>query len=135
MPSREPVDTLVRTKDLPWLKLAEGVDFKVLRISAETGIYTILLRGQAGSTIAPHRHLAAAEYFMLKGHIKYRAGEAKAGDYGHEPLGAYHEKTTFIEDTEMYYTGYGPVAFLGEKGEIAQILDGESLRAQMAASL
>lgn len=135
MSNNNPDDTLVRAKDLPWVKLAEGIDFKALRISAETGMYVLLLRGKAGSVIAPHRHLGAGEYYMLKGHMKYRAGEAKAGDYGYEPLGAYHERTSFLEDTEMVFTGYGPVAFLGEKGEIVQILDWELLRTQMAAAL
>lgn len=125
-------DTLLRTEELSWLNLGPGVDYKVLRISAETGMFVMILRAKAGSAIPPHRHLGAGEYYVIKGRVKYRAGEAKTGDYGYEPLGVYHENTQFVEDTELFFTGYGPIAFLGPKGEIAQLLDWEFLRAQMA---
>ena len=37
-------DVLVKTTDLPWVPLAEGIDFRVLRTSPETGTWTVLLR-------------------------------------------------------------------------------------------
>ena len=43
-------DILVKTTDLPWGPLVEGIDYRVLRTSAETGTWTVLLRAQAGSS-------------------------------------------------------------------------------------
>ena len=45
-------DILVKTTDLPWVPLAEGIDYRVLRTSAETGTWTVLLRAQAGSLVS-----------------------------------------------------------------------------------
>jgi len=90
-------DILVKTTDLPWVPLAEGIDYRVLRTSPETGTWTVLLRAQAGSSFVKHRHLGPGEYFMIKGRMEYRAGCAVAGDYGYEPLDAVHEETKFTE--------------------------------------
>ena len=120
-------DVLLRTEELPWVPLAEGIDYRILRTSPETGTWTVLFRAQAGSSFAVHKHLGAGEYFMIKGRMQYRAGEARAGDYGYEPLGAIHEGTTFPEYTELYFTNYGPVAFLDEDGGVSMILDHEFL--------
>ena len=43
-------DVLVKTTDLPWVPLAEGIDYRILRTSPETGTWTVLLRAQAGSS-------------------------------------------------------------------------------------
>ena len=74
-------DVLVKTTDLPWVPLAEGIDYRVLRTSPETGTWTVLLRAQAGSSFAKHRHLGPGEYFMIKGRMEYRAGCAVAGEF------------------------------------------------------
>ena len=75
-------DIIVKTTDLPLVPLADGIDYRVLRTSAETGTWTVFLRAQAGSSLAKHRHLGPGEYFMVKGRMEYRAGFAVAGDYG-----------------------------------------------------
>src|SRR5438876_985333 len=85
-----PKDLLVRGKDLPWHPLGPGTWFKLLRASEETGVWTSLIKMEAGSRFAPHKHLGAAEFFVIRGEFDYRAGTAKAGDYGYEPLGAIH---------------------------------------------
>ena len=48
---------LVEMTNLPWVPLAEGIDCRVLRTSAETGTWMVLLRAQAGSFFARHGHL------------------------------------------------------------------------------
>ncbi len=60
---------------------------------------------------------------MFKGVMDYRMGTARAGDYGYEPLGVYHENTSFIEDTELFFTNYGPIAFLNEDKSVKFLLD------------
>jgi len=50
-------------------------------------------------------------------------GVAEAGDYGYEPLDAFHESTRFIEDTELLFTNHGPVVFVDENNGVKMILD------------
>ncbi len=123
MTDPNPQDVLCRTAELPWSPFGAGIEFKVLRVSAETGVWTVLFRCASGSSFPPHFHHGAGEYLMLKGSMDYRAGTARAGDYGYEPLGALHESTTFPEDSELWFSNHGPVAFLNSDGSIATLLD------------
>ncbi len=122
-------ETYVDTDAMPWREFGEGIDMKVLRTSAETGTWTVLFRCPAGSSFAPHRHLGAGEYFMLKGRMDVRGGAehggitARAGDYGYEPNGVVHEQTCFPEDSELYFTNYGAIQFLTADMEPDFILD------------
>jgi 2,4'-dihydroxyacetophenone dioxygenase len=118
-----PKDFLVRGKDLPWHPLGPGTWFKLLRVSEETGVWTSLIKMEAGSRFAPHKHLGAAEFFVIRGEFDYRAGTAKAGDYGYEPLGAIHGATTCTVESEYVITTYGPIAFLNEDGSVQMLYD------------
>ena len=126
-------DVLVKTTALPWVPLAEGIDYRVLRTSPETGTWTVLLRAQAGSSFAKHRHLGPGEYFMIKGRMEYRAGCAVAGDYGYKPLDSVHEETNLPEYSELYFTNHGPVVFLDEHDDVTSILD-HNVITQLAAT-
>ena len=115
-------DILVKTTDLSRAPLAEGIDCRVLCTSAETGTLMELLRAQAGSSFAKHRHLGPGEYFMVKGWMEYRAGSTVAGDYGYGSLDAIHKETNFPEYSELYYTNHGLVVFLDDDDNVTSIL-------------
>lgn len=126
-------DVLVKLDELPWIPMVEGVDFKLLRSCDVTGAWTVYFRANVGATFPRHQHFGAGEYFVVKGRMVYRAGEASTGDYGYEPLGAVHELTTFAEYTELYFTNFGPVIFMEEDGSVNSILDNFTLN-EMAAN-
>lgn len=125
---------LTTPANMTWANLAEGIDFTLLYSSAETGRWTVLFRAQPGSFFGPHRHLGAGEYYVTKGRMTYRMGEAPAGTYGYEPLDVVHDHTAFPEYTELLFTNYGPIAFLDDRGEISSILDHKLLEDLIAAA-
>lgn len=125
------IDILIKTEELPWVPLVEGIDFKLLRSCETSGTWSVYFRMQAGASFPLHKHYGAGEYFVIKGRMKYRAGEAVAGDYGYEPLGSIHELTEFPEYTELYFTNFGPVIFMDEEGNPTSVLDNFTL-AQMS---
>ena len=122
-------DVYINTQIVPWLEFGPGIAFKTLRISEETGAWSVLFRCQAGASFRSHRHHGAGEYVMLKGKMEVRGGvenggiTAYAGDYGYEPNGILHEITTFPELTELYFNNQGPLEFLNDAGELEFILD------------
>ena len=120
-------EVMINAGQLPWLPMIDGIDFKLLRISEETGSWTVLFRCQPGSSFPIHKHLGAGEYYVLTGRMVYRIGEAGPSTYGYEPLGVIHESTTFPEYTELLFTNHGPVAFLDDDGGVKQLLDGDYL--------
>ena len=132
MPAALANEYLGRAGEMPWIPFGEGIDYKILRTSAETGDWTVLFRGEKGATFAPHVHYGAGEYLMLKGAIEYRMGIARAGDYGYEPLGVFHEHTTFLEDSELWFTNHGPIAFVDADMNTIMILDWKFFADQQA---
>lgn len=122
----ENAEVLIQTNDLPWVKMGEGVDIKVLRVSEETGFWSAIIRMQPGAIFAAHKHLAAADFLILKGKLKYRMGEAGEGAYGYEPTGAVHEVTTCDEETILTFNAFGPSIFYNEDGSVGQILNHET---------
>lgn len=118
-----PPDILRRAETIQWISFAPGIDYKVLRTSAETGVWTVMFRCAKGSGFPPHFHHGAGEYLLTKGVMDYRAGTARAGDYGYEPLGVFHERTTFLEDSELLFTNHGPIAFVNPDMSIQTMLD------------
>ena len=125
----QPKDVLLHCGDLPWHSFGPGTYFKLLRVSEETGAWSVLIKMDKGSRFAPHKHLGAAEFFVTKGSFDYRAGTATVGDYGYEPLGAIHGATTATEESEYTFTAYGPIAFLNEDGSVQLLFDFAAVKA------
>jgi anti-sigma factor ChrR (cupin superfamily) len=119
----QPDELLINVADLEWAPMGEGAWGKVLRVSLETGAWTVLLKQAAGSVVPPHKHLAPAEFYVLEGCLEYRGGVAKQGHFGREPMGAVHERTSFSEDTIYLFTSYGPLAMFGSDGNIVGVTD------------
>ena len=125
-------EILVSANDLEWQPLGRGTCYKLLRSSEETGQWTALLKMEPGARFAPHKHFGAAEFFVLKGALEYRAGTAREGDYGYEPLGVEHGATTCSEETILVFTANGPIGFYNEDGSIGMMLDWEFVQKQSA---
>ena len=127
-------DTYIHVDGEPWLPFSEGIEFKVLRTSSETGIWTVLFKCAKGSSFARHEHLGAGEYLMLSGHVEVRGGVQKggitayAGDYGYEPTGSIHDSTYFPEDSIFYFTNYGPIRFIDDEDKTLFVLDWQGVR-------
>jgi anti-sigma factor ChrR (cupin superfamily) len=129
----EPEEMVINTHEMPWMPMSEGGCGKILRVCHETGQWTILFKQDAGSCTPPHRHLAAADFYVIEGCIEYRGGVARAGHFAREPMGAIHEKTTFTEDTIYLFTSYGALAMFGPDGSIAGIMDAQTLQGMIDA--
>lgn len=106
----------VDTREVPWAVNPKNPDFgiKVLRVSEETGVTSLIVRhnGVAG----PHYHLGASDFLILSGRIGYRAGPPEGygpGVWFFEPAGARHDATQRIGDEDLIYTAnvYGPLQF------------------------
>lgn len=121
-------EILIDCEQLPWTPIVEGIDYRLLFTSIETGRWTVMFRCQPGSFFPRHQHHGAGEYFVVKGLMEYRMGAAGAGTYGYEPLGVIHDMTVFPQYTELLFTNYGPVAFLNADDSVATILDHAELK-------
>ena len=109
-------DIIVRATD-PWIELEKDRAWiKVLWTGEESGRWAALFRWSEGYVAPPHKHLAAAHTFVLKGKLQVRDGVLNAGDYDYEPNGVLHGATTALEDAEYLFICDGPVLFYDENG-------------------
>ena len=75
----EPADVYVDAGGKAWLPFFPGFTFKVLRVSAETGTWTVLIRSEAGAAFPTHTHLGAGEYYVVSGLMEVRGGVQNGG--------------------------------------------------------
>jgi quercetin dioxygenase-like cupin family protein len=125
---------LVRTNELDWIDTGSGNLFRVLRVSKETGAFSILIKAPAGQVNDPHTHIGPADFYVISGQIDYRGGSAGPGDWIYEPAGAVHEATTHPVETVYLANVYGPVAFHGKDGTYSSILDFRAVMAMQDAA-
>ncbi|MBV1904684.1 MAG: cupin domain-containing protein [Pseudomonadales bacterium] len=112
-------DIIVRASD-PWIESEQGKAWiKVLWTGPESGRWAALFRWKKGYVAAPHKHLAAAHTYILKGKLQVREGTLEAGDYDYEPNGVLHDATTALEDTEYLFICDGPIVFYNKDGLIS----------------
>ncbi len=121
--------SLIRTSEKPWIGMGGGNQVIVLRVSRETGFFSILIKAPAGQVNAPHTHIGAADFYVISGGFDYRGGSAREGDWVYEPAGAVHDATSHPMDTVYLANSYGPVAFHGKNGGIAGIFDWRTIAA------
>lgn len=127
-------ESLIPPSAMKWFSFADGIDMTLLHASEETGRWVVMFKCQPGSFFGPHRHLGAGEYYVIKGRMSYRMGEATTGTYGYEPLEAIHDYTSFPDYTELLFTNFGPIAFLDDQGNVSSILDHAVLREMSEAA-
>ena len=122
-------DTIINCKTLPWLILAPKVWIKIIKMDADSGSYTLLIRAEPGAVLPPHRHVDAAEIFILKGTGHHpESGHFAEGDFVSEHKGAVHSQLAFGVETEMLMMIRGPSAFLDEDGNDMYMMDVPFLR-------
>jgi anti-sigma factor ChrR (cupin superfamily) len=129
-PAFDPIDAaLIRTSEQPWLDMGGGNQVIVLRVSKETGFFSLLIKAPAGQVNAPHTHIGAADFYVISGGFDYRGGSARAGDWVYEPAGAVHDATSHPVDTIYLANSYGPIAFHGKDGGYSHITDWRAIKA------
>ncbi|MBT5570758.1 MAG: hypothetical protein HOJ90_06015 [Alphaproteobacteria bacterium] len=113
----ELADALTRSSELDWIETTPGTGFmKILWFSSETGRWAVLFRWKKGHVARAHKHLTAAQAFILSGKLQVRDGVYEAGDFLHEANGMVHGETTALEDTDYLFICDGPILYFDDNG-------------------
>jgi quercetin dioxygenase-like cupin family protein len=86
--------TTTRGEDGEWLALNPLVQIKVLRVDAEAGNQTLLLRAAPGAVLPRHRHNREEEFIILEGECHIGSLRLEAGDAHFAAAGTWHEDIT-----------------------------------------
>ena len=118
--------------DLPFVFYQEGVDFQLLQVDVEAGLWVIRARVQPGVTIQRHRHTGEVFAFTLSGSWKYfEYPEVNtAGSYLYEPAGSIHTlhvPATNTDVTDVWFAIHGANLNLDEEGKVESVLDASAV--------
>jgi quercetin dioxygenase-like cupin family protein len=86
--------TTQRSAEGEWLSLNPLVEIKVLRVDADAGNQTVLLRAARGAVLPRHRHSREEEFIVLEGSCRIGALLLEAGDAHFAAAGSWHEDIT-----------------------------------------
>ena len=120
-------------KDLPFVEFQEGVDFQLLQVDVEAGLWVIRVRFQPGATIQRHKHTGEVFAFTINGSWKYLEYPQvnTAGSYLFEPAGSTHTlhvPETNEEVTDVWFAIRGANLNLDEEGKVESVLDAAAAR-------
>jgi anti-sigma factor ChrR (cupin superfamily) len=130
-------DSLYPTSQMDWIETTPGQAWmKILWTGAETGTWAVILKWAKGYVAPPHKHLAPAHTYIIKGKLQVRDAVLNTGDYDYEPNGVLHGATTALEDTEYLFICNGAVLFFNEDSFTSYLSweELERLRAAHAAT-
>jgi quercetin dioxygenase-like cupin family protein len=115
-------------KDLPFVEFQEGVDFQLLQVDLDAGLWVIRALFKPGVTIQRHKHTGEVFAFTIKGSWKYLEYPEvnTAGSYLYEPAGSIHTlhvPDTNTEITDVWFAIRGANLNLDEEGKVESVLD------------
>ncbi|HEY5938206.1 MAG TPA: 2,4'-dihydroxyacetophenone dioxygenase family protein [Kofleriaceae bacterium] len=106
---------------LPWVPLAPGFAFKVLRAPSDDDTWVELLRLEPGTVIPRHRHTGEVHAYTLAGHRELidTGTVVGPGSYVFEPAGNV-DSWRAVGDVPLiiFVTVRGAIEYLDDRGEV-----------------
>ncbi len=124
---------VIRTnRDTPWTPLAPGIEMQIFHADEKNGVWTVKIHMHAGSTLPPHKHVGASEFYIIEGQGTHKeAGDFEPGTYAYEPIDAVHSPVHAEDDIVLYMTSYGPGVFTKPSGATLYVSDAKYMKSQM----
>lgn len=127
MQVQKPEDAYVQVNEVQWQDFpAEfhtgGVKWKLLHVSPEFGIWTVMFFCPNQSILRRHIHHGPAEGYIFDGILELRGGPENGGalcikdGYLYEATGAHHDDTKMLADTTFILQMVGPISWLMDDG-------------------
>lgn len=140
VPIVDTTTSLVRPDEIPWAKLTDGIEVKLLRTGAGSGVYTLMTRFEPGIEIPTHKHFGCVHAYTIEGRWRYREYPwiAEAGSYIYEPTGSVHTLATPDDNTGptvVIFVIESGMAYVSPDGEVWGIEDAESIGRLYAEAL
>ncbi len=124
----------VDTNVLPWMAVPgrAGVYLKPLRASAESGMFSVVVKIAAGAALSDCACLGGMDLFVLSGEILYEEDDAESalepGTWGYIPANSRITSMTGRQDAEFLANFYSALAFLSPDGSVGSVLTSTDVR-------
>lgn len=112
---------IARADAHPWVPIAPGFSFKLLRATSDDDVWVELLRLEPGTTISRHRHTGEVHAYTLAGQreLLETGVVVGPGDYVYEPPGNV-DSWRAVGDAPLvvFVTLRGAIEYLDEHGNV-----------------
>lgn len=126
---------ICRNRDTLWTPLAPGIEMQIFHADEKSGVWTVKIFMHAGSTLPPHKHVGASEFYIIEGQGTHKeAGDFEPGTYAYEPIDAVHSPVHAEDNIVLYMTSYGPGVFTKASGDTLYVSDAKYMKSQMEMS-
>jgi len=124
------------SEDLPWARFCDGVQFQLLQVDVEAGLWVVRTIFEHGVTIQQHKHTGEVYAVTFSGawkYLEYPETINSAFSYLYEPAGSIHTLTTDItgvnEPTDIWFAIKGANLNLDSAGKVESVVDAGSILA------
>lgn len=121
--------------ELPFVRFTDGVDFQLLQVDVEAGLWVVRTKFDPGTTIQRHRHTGQVFAVTFSGAWRYLEYPEinRKGSYLFEPAGSIHTLHALSENTEVtdvWFAIYGGNLNLDDDGNVESVTDSSSVLEQ-----
>ena len=116
--------------DLPFVYFADGVQFQLLQVDVEGGLWVVRIIFEHGVSIQRHKHTGEVYAVTFSGawkYLEYPDSINTAFSYLYEPAGSIHTLTTDVPvvegPTDVWFAIRGANLNLDSQGNVESVLD------------
>lgn len=118
--------------ELPFVRLADGVDFQLMQVDVDLGLWIVRTKFEPGTTIQRHRHTGTVYAYTTQGSWRYLEYPEinTPGSYLYEPAGSIHTLHALADNdglTDVFFAINGANLNLDDDGEVESITDAGSI--------
>lgn len=109
---------------VPWADwVMPGTWFKLLKVNAMTGGFTMMLKVEPNNVAPIHGHFGSVEGIIIEGGFGYAGDPGVTGSYVHERAGIRHIPMTGDDGLVMFAIVHGPLGGFNDDGSVAAVVD------------
>jgi anti-sigma factor ChrR (cupin superfamily) len=102
--SQLPGSITLRAGEAGWLRMSEGVTYRVLREDRAIGRQAVLIRMEPGAVYQSHPHEVDEECFVIEGDLHFGDLELRAGDFHVALKGTAHPPSRSVTGCLLHIT-------------------------------
>ena len=119
-------------EELPFVYFTDGVEFQLMQVDIDLGLWVVRTKFAPGTTVQRHRHTGTVYAYTTAGAWRYLEYPEinRPGSYLYEPAGSVHTLHALAENTgpaDIFFAISGANLNLDDDGNVASVTDAGSV--------
>lgn len=119
-------------EELPFVYFTDGVEFQLMQVDINLGVWIVRTKFAPGTTVQRHRHTGTVYAYTTRGAWRYLEYPEinRPGSYLYEPAGSVHTLHALSDNTEatdIFFAITGANLNLDDDGKVESVTDAQSV--------